>query len=270
MGTPVAPEPTFTWEVHRDFYPEPRWPKHPGRTRRVQITALLLVSGVLLLAVSSLFTWTWVAGDLGGYVASVHGRVTDHGNPLAQVEVQLTGASSGSTGTVVTNGSGYFTFAGVGEGSLLLRFAANGYVTTSVTVFLSPYADYPPHNLTDLSVEMVPGNSTTFRAMNYSPFSGMEDFLASVLSTSVIEAIGGAVAIWGAAGLARTDRPPRGVVGGAGGFLAPFFPLALGTSALYGLFYPPSGILLVTAGGSGLLAALLALVSYRPFLRDEP
>ena len=276
LPTPREP-PLFSWEVYRHFYPEPSWPIRPNEKGVKFLSTILTVSAAILLVLAAIFLWIGIGSTIENYSVGIHGQVVNHGLPMPYIMVSLNSTDPNSNLITVTNASGYFAFANVGQGEHTLRFVAPGFQTTNITIFLSPYFQSPGGNATSLVVGMVPGSQNSFRAINYASLSDLETYLTIVLSTGVAEAIAGLIALWGAMSLRETKRPPRGVVGSATAFMAPLFPMTLsslfpmatGASSLYTILFSPSLILAIAASGLGLIALIAIVMSYRPFLWED-
>ncbi len=277
--TPVLPPrphpPLFAWEVYPGLYPETRGPRQPlPRTRRA-LGVLVLVAAVLLLG---------IAGVLGGLGAATFGasdqRVAGSVlalDPQTGTETPLPGAWVNVTGSAGPNSTrtgagGAFDFPRLSPGEHALSAEAPGYGSLTLQFFLSPYFKAPQGNLTDLTLVVVPGSGpNASRVLAVSPFPDLETYLASLFSTSALEALMGLLAVWGAVSILRGRPPARGVVGGAAAVLGPGLAVAGGFTIL---FLQPTPWLLVppmVAGVLGAVATFALVILQRPlYLPGSP
>lgn len=270
--TPVLPPhphpPLFTWEVYPGLYPETRGPRQPLPRTRQTLGLLVLSAALLLLGIAvvlgGLGALTVGAGDQGvsGTVLALD-PLTGVQSPLPGAWVNVTGAAGGNS--TVTGPQGSFGFPRLAPGEHALTVAASGYGNLTFDLFLSPYFKAPQGNLSDLALVLLPasgGNAS--RVVAGSPFPDLESYLASVFSTSALEALTGLLAVWGAISILRGRPPARGVVGASAAVLGPVLAVAGGFTLL---FLQPTPWLLVPpvlAGVLGLVATAALLALQRP------
>ncbi len=277
--TPVLPPrprpPLFAWEVYSGLYPETRGPRQPLPRTRQTLGLLVLLAALLLLG---------IAGVLGGFGAAtfsasdqrVAGSVlaldpqTGTEAPLPGAWVNVTG-SAGPNSTL-TGAAGSFDFPRLAPGEHTLTAEAPGFGGLTFQLFLSPYFRAPQGNLTDLALVLVPGTGpNASRVLTVSPFPDLETYLASLFSTSALEALTGLLAFWGAVSIWRGRPPARGVVGGAAAVLGPTLAVAGGFTILF--LQPTPWLLapLMVAGTLGLVATVALVILQRPlYLPGSP
>jgi hypothetical protein len=266
---PRESPPLFTWEVYRRFYPEPSWPRSPSVSLRRILFALVVVAGVALLATSGAFAYfggiglspsrQTVAGTVEAASLSNQTLV-----PMSEVPVTITNMTGGSSATVMTDGSGDFSFAAVPPGEHQLTAQAYGYRLSQMSIFLAPAFSSPQGNVSSLEMTLVPGNLSAPYEQAFAPYPDLETYLSYLFSASAIELVGGLVALWGGWSLWVRRSAVRGVVGTAAGFLTPFLATVAGYQTLFLLVAPATIVLAAIAivlGGSDLL---LVLTSQRP------
>lgn len=268
--TPSLPAPTkppfYSWEVYPHLYPEPTWPSRPGPVAARFFSATIVSAGVMLLLLAALFGVLGVGSSTGSYHATIRGEVLYGSTPLQFVDVRLDWPTGNET---LTNLSGGFAFTGVPSGEHTLDVISPGYEETQLTLFISPYFTAPPSNISDLTIGMVESNSNATRYLSYSPFSNMETYLTVVYSEAVMEGTGGIVAIIGGSAYIRSKSPPKAVVGGVGAILAPFFPIAIGVSALYTILFEPSLWIAIGAACVASIGTIGILMKHRPLVLDN-
>jgi len=249
---PRDPPPLYSWEVLPGLYPTLPPPRRPRvRMRRLAQGALVGVVVVAVVLGGILAVLGAEALSPGSYlVAGTVMEETGGGGtiPALGATIVLT-TDSGHRITTLAGGSGAFSFPNVPVGGISLNVSAPGYAPVNVVTFASTIYNT---GTTGLSIVLVRGGTSNATTVALSPFSDLESLLASI-GTAV--ALLGIVAVLGgfaALVTARTDRPAVGVVGGAGGLLAPF---ALYLLALGGVF--PTILL----AGTALLGALGAFAT---------
>ncbi len=276
--TPILPlrdpPPLFSWEVYPELYPAPRGPRQPDpRTRRL-LAGSVLVAALLLLGLAAA-TSTLGALSYGPYHHEVGGNVvaldpvTGALVPLPGAQVNLTGLSGPNSTTSAAGGG--FSFSQVPTGEHTLGVAAPGYGPVSLELFLSPFFVSPQGNLTDLEVVLIPSTGGAVRALVSSPFPDLENYLATLLSVSVLQALAGAVGVWGAYSIARGRPPSRGVVGSVFTVAGPTLTVVGGLTLV---LFQPTALLLVPLVLAGLLGgvttALLVLLQRPLYLSPSP
>lgn len=231
MLAPREPPPLYSWEVVPGLYPALPPPRAP-RWRARRTTAVALI-GIVVLAVvfAGILTYYGSAATVpSDYLVS--GTVLEESsqglaNPASGARVVLT-EDGGSTVSSLTGPSGTFTFANVPNGGIALNVHLSGYQPGTVSTFASPVYDA---GTTGLLIVLVPsgmGNSTN---QTLSPFSSLENFLASVGAGVALLGVVASLGVVTAVLTLRHDRPALGVVGGGAGLFAPvgLYFLALGT-----------------------------------------
>ena len=126
--------------------------------------------------------------------------------------------------------AGTFTFQHVAPGGISLNITLAGYAPATVTTFASPIYST---QTTGLAIVLSPGSTSNATTTTLSPFPNLETFVASVGSGAALLGIVALLGGWATVVTARSNRPAVGVVGGAGGLLAP---VALYFLALGGVF----------------------------------
>jgi hypothetical protein len=198
-------------------------------------------------------------------------------DPSTGVEAPLPGAwvnVTGATGpnSTMTGPNGAFLFAKLAPGEHALTAAASGYGNLTFLLFVAPYFSAPQGNLTHLTLVLLPATSANAsRVVTESPFPDLETYLASLYSSSALEALTGLLAVWGAVSILRGRAPARGVVGGSAAVLGPLLAVAGGFTIL---FLQPTPWLLVpplVAGALGLVATTALVALQRPlYLPGSP
>ena len=226
---PRDPPPLYSWEVLPGLYPALPPPRRPRfRIRRAAAVALVLVAA-LAVGLAGVFTVLgWEA--LGPASYRVSGTVLEQtaSREVAAVGATVTMTVNGGSSTSVTTGlNGAFAFSNVGAGGIALNITAPGFAPVTVSTFASPVYGTAT---TGLVVVLVPGSSSNASAVSLSPFPDLETFVASIGSGVAVLGIVALLGGWAAVVTARSNRPAVGVVGGAGGLLAPvaLFFLSLG------------------------------------------
>ncbi len=215
---------------------------------------------------SGAFGLLGAGGSLGHAPYRIGGVVRSPGSPLAGVMIVVD--PTRDPRVLFSNATGAFEIPGLSDGAHLIQFSQPGYETTNLTIFLSTYYVDPGNNLTDLIVGMVPGNSSASWSPGYSEFPDLETFVALMYSSSVMEAFGGLVAIWGGVCYYRRRSVPRFVVGGMSALLTPLFPFLIGTSGLYFELPPEAGLVAAGSALLGLIVLLFLGMSYRGLPAD--
>ena len=239
---PRDPPPLFSWEVLPGLYPALPPPRRPRvRVRRMAEVALVIVAALAVVLAGVFAVLGYEA--LGPASYEVSGTVFEQSGfhdvaaPGANVVLTVNG---GPATVTQTDSSGRFAFANVAPGGISLNVSAAGFESVVVDTFASPVYGTAT---TGLSVVLVPGNSTNTSTVSLSPFPDLETFVASVGGGVALLGLVALLGGWAAIVTARSNRPAVGVVGGAGGLLAPvalyflslgsIFPYALiGTTAL--------------------------------------
>jgi hypothetical protein len=137
--------------------------------------------------------------------------------PAAGATVVLT-VNGGPPVLVLTGADGSFTFSKVAAGGISINVTQPQYAPVTVDTFASPIYST---GTTDLSILLVPGNASNGTTQTLTPFSDLESFLASLGSAAALLGIVAVLGGWAAIITGRSNRPAVGVVGGAGGLLAP-------------------------------------------------
>jgi hypothetical protein len=160
----------------------------------------------------------------------------------ATVALSVNGGPSTSTRTDV---SGRFAFSNVAPGGIALNVTALGFESVVVYTFASPVYGTAT---TGLTVVLAPGSSTNTSSVTLSPFPDLETFVASIGSGAALFGVVAILGGWAAVVTARSNRPAVGVIGGAGGLLAP---VALYLLAVGGIFpYLLAGTTALAAAGA--------------------
>jgi hypothetical protein len=223
----------------------PRW-----RARRAVAGALLAIAvvGAALAAVLVYdgYDATRPATFLvDGTVAPESGGVA---HPIAGATVVLTNDAGRST-SEFTALDGSFSFSGVPSGGVSLNVSAPGYAPLTITTFVSVVWGAPA---TGLVILLSPGSAANASTVALAPFPDLEQFLASIGSGAVLLGIIALVAGFAAIATFRSDRPALGVVGGAGGVVAPLVLFYLSLSSAFPILEDLSAVL--AAAGSFALA----------------
>lgn len=204
----------------------------------VLVVALAIVFGGLLavLGVEAL--------GPGRYLVS--GTVTEEGpsyvGPAVGATVVLT-VNGGAATSTHTDADGRFSFSNVAPGGISINISASRYAPVTVYTFASPVYGTAT---TGLSVVLVPGTASNATTEVLTPFPDLETFVASIGSAVALLGIVALLGGWAAVVTHRRDRPAVGVVGGAGGLLAPV--------ALY--FLSLGGVFPDVVAGTAALAAV--------------
>jgi hypothetical protein len=179
----------------------------------VLVVALAVVVGGLLVVLGV------EALGPGRYLVS--GTVTEeapfHVGPAVGATVVLT-VNGGATTTTLTDANGRFSFSNVAPGGISVNISASGYAPVTVLTFASPVYGTAT---TGLAVALTPGGTTNATTETLTPFPDLETFVASIGSAATLLGIVALLGGWAAVVTHRRDRPAVGVVGGAGGVLAP-------------------------------------------------
>jgi hypothetical protein len=141
----------------------------------------------------------------------------------------------------------------VPSGGVTLNVSAAGYAPATVTTFVSSVYGT---QATGLEIVLAPGGPGNGSTVALAPFPDLEQFVASVGSGAILFGIIAAVAGCAAVVTARADRPAAGVVGGAGGLVAP---LVLAYLTLSSAFPLVEEVTAVIAGAGAFTVALRAL-----------
>jgi hypothetical protein len=123
-----------------------------GVTSRIRkaISPIAVLLMFFLLTMNAQFVWAQITGTISGTVQDSAGAV------IPNAQVRLVNESSADTRTVVSNGSGFFTIAGLNPGSYKISIEATTFKTFSQTgIALNP-GDTRALN----SIVMVPGASS--------------------------------------------------------------------------------------------------------------
>ncbi len=226
---PREPPPLYSWEVLPGLYPALPPPRRPRvRLRRMAEVALVVIAAFALILGGLLAVLGVEALGPGQYVVS--GTVTEEGplhlGPAVGATVLLT-VNGGPARSTLTDVNGHFSFSNVAPGGISVNISESAYAPVTVLTFASPVYGTAT---TGLSVVLSPGNATNATTQTLSPFPDLETFVASIGSAVALLGIVALLGGWAAVVTHRRDRPAVGVVGGAGGLLAPvaLFFLSLG------------------------------------------
>ena len=232
--------PLYSWEVIPGLYPALPSPRRPRvRVRRMAEVALVVVAVLAVGLAGAFAVLGWEA--LGPASYPVSGTVLEQNGFRevaavgATVTLTVNGGASTSTSTDL---NGHFAFTNVGPGGIALNVTAPGFAPVTLLTFDSPvYATAT----TGLTVVLVGGSVSNATTVSLSPFPDLETFVASIGSGVALLGIIALIGGWAAVVTARSNRPAVGVVGGAGGLLAPvalyflsiggIFPYLLGVTA---------------------------------------
>ena len=222
--------PLYTWEVLPGLYPALPPPRRPRlRVRRMAQVALAVVAALAVVLASAYVVLG--AEALGPATYDVSGTVMEQKSsqdvPAVGATVLLT-VNGGSPDRVLTGTDGSFAFSKVAAGGISINVTQPQYAPVTVDTFASPIYGT---GSTGLSILLVPGNASNGTTRVLTPFSDLETFLASIGSAAALLGIVAILGGWAAIVTGRSDRPAVGVVGGAGGILAPvaIFFLSLGS-----------------------------------------
>ena len=247
--------PLYSWEVLPGLYPPMPRPRVPRwRVRRVVAVALLTIAvvgaGLAAVLVYDGYDASRPASFLvSGTVAEAEGA---EGTPIVGAQVVLTN-DAGRTTTEFTAPDGSFSFTGVPAGGVTLNITATGYDPITISTFVSVVWGT---QATGLAVLMYPGSGTNSSLVALAPFPDMEQFLASLGSGAILLGIIALVAGVAAVASVRDDRPALGVVGGAGGLVAPLVLFYLSLSSAFPLL---EGVSAVLAAAGSFVVALRAV-----------
>lgn len=173
------------------------------------------------------------AEALGPATYEVSGTVMEQGFPRTVPAAGATVVLTVNGGTPVrtqAGADGRFSFSNVASGGISINITQSQYAPVTVLTFASPVYGT---STTGLSILLVPGNASNATTDMLSPFPDLESFVASIGSAVALLGIVAILGGWAALVTGRSNRPAVGVVGGAGGVLAPF---ALSFLSLGGVF----------------------------------
>ncbi|HYB78152.1 MAG TPA: carboxypeptidase-like regulatory domain-containing protein [Thermoplasmata archaeon] len=229
---PRDPPPLYSWEVLSGLYPALPPPRRPRvRVRRMAEVALVIVTALAIGLAGVYAVLGWEA--LGPASYAVSGTVFEQtgSREVAAVGATVTLTVNGGASTSVpTDGNGRFAFSNVGAGGIALNVTAPGFAPANIQTFASPVYGT---ETTGLTVVLVHGSASNATTVTLSPFPDLETFVASIGSGVALLGIVALLGGWAAVVTARSNRPAVGVVGGAGGLLAP---VALYFLSLGGIF----------------------------------
>jgi hypothetical protein len=253
---PRDPPPLFAWEVSPQLYPPIPSISEGGR-RSVRPFVL----GTLLLA-------TLITALLAGFAAAEASVVLAPGHielagtvvgespglpahPLARLTVS---GENGYRASGTTAPDGSFDFHGVPIGGVTILVNATGYPNTSFDMFFTSILSQPSHS-TGLELDLGSGGTSNAITVVYSPWGDLEEFVATLLTATVIFAVGVIVAGVGVWAILRQRRPSYAVAGAAAMIVAPaclplltldtVFPDAVLVSSIAGALGAAAFVLLV-------------------------
>jgi hypothetical protein len=246
---PRDPPPLYSWEVLPGLYPPLDRPTAPRWRLSAAVAIALIVAAVGSAGLAGGLAYYGVAATAPASF-TVSGQVeADHGGSLqgvAGARVALTN-DHGATSVETTLADGRFSFSGVPSGGVAINVTAPGYAPVTVETFVSPVYDAGSSALGIVLSAATTANGST---VALSPFSDMENFLASVVGGTALLAL--ATAIAGVAALAtwRERYRTSAVVGGGAGVAAPAVILFLGLSSAF----PWLAVASIAAASAGLFA----------------
>jgi hypothetical protein len=265
--------PLFSWEVHPGLWPSPHLPRRPSRSQRQALALVLLAGAVLLLGLGGGLGW------IGGITLSpsrqtVAGTVLEFNysegtwTPVTGATVTLSGGP-GPTSRGITGATGRFLFRDVPPGVHDVTASSPGYQTETLVIFVAPFESEPRGNLTNLVLELLGPSTASTRLVSYSVFPDLETYLSYLWAASLIEILGGVIALGGAWWLWRGRSPVSALVGAGAGVLSPLLASQGGFNAL---FVGTLQLALVILGLAGTLSAITfsgILWLYRPLSTEE-
>ncbi len=217
---PRDPPPLFSWEVLPGLYPllpaprPPRW-----RIRRVVAVALAVITVVTAGFGGLLAFYGFSAAAPTSFVVDGEVRVVTPLNTTAPGTgaVVVLVDDNNHSHRVVVGSTGEFTFSSIPAGGIVLNITRAGYASVTIDSFVSSVYDA---GSTGFVVVLPPGNGVA--AVNdYTQFTDLESFLASVGGGAVVLGLVALVAGFATVATVRADRPALGVVGGGAGLLSP-------------------------------------------------
>ena len=219
---PRDPPPLFAWEVTPQLYPPIPSISEGGRRSVRPFVLGALVLATVITAVLAGFAAAEASRalapghvDLAGTVVSVSPGRPAH--PFAHLTV--TGENGYRTsGTDGPDGS--FDFPGVPLGAVTIVVNATGYPNTSFDMFFSSIVSQPARS-TGLELDVSTGSSTNAITVLYTPYGSLEEFVATLLTATVIFTVGVVVAGLGVWAVLRQRRPSLAVAGAAAMIVAP-------------------------------------------------
>jgi hypothetical protein len=213
---PREPAPLYSWEVYPGLYPPTPVPRPPSRWGRPTLVTLLIASTVLLAGLGGAFAW--VGGDaLRPGTLTIGGTISPPGAPGGWVLIQ---GENGFEVNVSTS-TGSFSVSGVPYGGVVVTAGAIGYQILQVDLFLSPAYSSVTQNPNALVLDLNPANGSSENIIDTTPFSDLENFVATIWSGTGLLWI---CALFTGLGVlaARRGGLPLVIVGGASAVVAPF------------------------------------------------
>lgn len=240
---PRDPPPLYSWEVLPNLYPPlprpriPRW--QAGRVAGGALIGVVVLAGVF----GGLLAYYGVAASTpGSYLVSGTVELPVGAVPAAGATVNLT-EEGGAMLSEHTAPDGSFSFSGVPTGGIAINVSLAGYAPVTVDTFASSVYNA---GTTGILVTLGFGGAANRTTVSLTPFSDLEDLLASIGGGIVLLGLVAVVAAVAAVLTFRRDRPALGVIGGGAGLLAPLalyllalaspFPTLIGASALLAVF----------------------------------
>ncbi|MCI4349269.1 MAG: carboxypeptidase-like regulatory domain-containing protein [Thermoplasmata archaeon] len=265
-GRPVAvvhprdPPPLFSWEVYPHLYPAlPPVPRASGSLRTLSLVVLVAASVLLAgVAIALVLEGAFAFGP-GPY--AVRGSIETGGLPNGPFYIPgatiVVHDERGLVGTTMSDAAGAFRIGGLAPGRVTLDVSARGYapahaITFVSSVYASSGTDADPLGIT-LTYGSPSSNVTQESALAGASFSNLEEFIANLLSSAVLLAIGLTIALAGVLTIARNSRPAVGAAGAAAAAGAPVALFVLGIATPFPL--------LAGLGGLGMLLGLTALIA---------
>lgn len=253
---PRDPAPLFSWEAFPQLYPAAHPPRPIGPlVQRVGGGLLIGITVVLLILAGGLFSQG--AAALPGHSYVVAGHVTaapgvgSPAGPVSGARVNLTG-EDGFSAVTYTAPNGAFRVGGVPTGEITINVTAVGFSPLVMELFASrPYS--APASVSDLALQISAGNDSTSTIEVLTPFSSLENFLATLWSGTAVLGLAAVVSAAGAVRLLGRERLAYGVAGGMAGALAPIVLYTLGVAGMFSWMTD----LAVAVGLAGLTATVL-------------
>jgi hypothetical protein len=220
---PRDPPPLFAWEIAPHLYPPiPTLSEGGRRSVRPFVLAALAVAAAITAILAGI-----VAEDAGRTLAPGHldlsGKVVPRPPTIPglhpPVRLTVTGENGyNMTQTAASDGS--FLFTGVPVGAVSILANVTGYPNTTFDMFFSPVYSEPLHS-TGLVLDLSAGSSTSATTVVYASFGSVEELAATLLTASVVLAVGLAMAAAGTWAIVLQRRPGLAVAGAAAMIAAP-------------------------------------------------
>ncbi|MCI4319447.1 MAG: hypothetical protein L3K23_04855 [Thermoplasmata archaeon] len=219
---PRDPPPLFAWEVSPQLYPPiPSISEGGRRSVRPFVLGALVLATVITAALAG-FTAAEASNalapghlDLAGVLVGESAGLPPH--PFAHLIVSGENGYR-AAGTDAPDGS--FDFPGVPLGAVTLLVNATGYPNTSFEMFFSSILSQPSRS-TGLQLDLSSGGTSNALTVLYTPWGSLEEFVATLLTATVIFAVGVLVACVGVWAVVRHRRPSFAVAGAAAMIVAP-------------------------------------------------